>query len=85
MREDKEDTKKGPFGSEEESLAEADSLAAAREAKMIRQDINPTLSNESSSAASSSGKFALGFSGLSNPRRHIQEKALKSSFDHAQY
>ena len=48
---------------------------------MIRQDINPTLSNESSSAASSSGKLALGFSGLSNPRRHIQEKALKSSFD----
>ena len=51
-------------------------------AKMIRQDINPTLSNESSSAAaaaaaSSSGNFALGFSGFSSPHRHIQENALK--------
>lgn len=51
---------------------------------MMRQDINPTLSNESSSssaAASTSGKLTLGFSGLSNAHRHIQEKALKSSFD----
>lgn len=42
---------------------------------MMRQDINPTLSNESSSssaAASTSGKLTLGFSGLSNAHRHIQ-------------
>ena len=50
--------------------------------KVMWQDINPTLSNESSGATTSSlsGRLALGFSGLSNPHRHIQGNALKSLF-----